>query len=132
MLRSVFALIALFAAVNGGVATPDAGARDGGVDAGTPDAGLALPVRWRWQHADGGWLNDGGLTDILSLRVGETAEVQFDLPIALMQCDEQLLELGSTETTLLLKGLKAGHTMCGYWYFQRSWPHRYMDVTVTK
>jgi hypothetical protein len=107
---------------------------DGGVDAGIPDAGLAdaRPARWNWIDGDGGWLLDGGLTDILTLRVGETAHIVFPLPIVLMQCDEPLLGLGATEDTLLLTGLQPGHTACGFWFDKRAWPHRSFDVTVSK
>ena len=54
------------------------------------------------------------------------------LPIVLMQCDEPLLGLGATEDTLLLTGTRAGHTACGFWFDKRAWPHRSMDVTVSK
>jgi cyclic lactone autoinducer peptide len=102
---------------------------DGGVtDAGVADAGS----RWKWIDGDGGWLLDGGSTDVLTLRVGETARVVFPFPIVLMQCDEPLLTLGATEDTLLLTGAKAGHTACGFWFYERAWPHRSMDVTVSK
>ena len=102
---------------------------DGGIDGGVPDAGL---TRWSWTDGDGGWLLDGGSTDILTVRVGETARVVFPFPIVLMQCDEPLLTLGATEDTLLLTGAKAGHTACGFWFYPRAWPHRSMDVTVSK
>ena len=107
---------------------------DGGVDGGVPDAGVADagPARWNWIDGDGGWLLDGGITDILTLRVGETAHIVFPLPIVLMQCDEPLLGLGATEDTLLLSGLKPGHTACGFWFDKRAWPHRTFDVTVSK
>ena len=101
-------------------------------DAGVADAGIAAPVTWKWIDGDGGWLLDGGSTDVLTLRVGETARIVFPFPIVLMQCDEPLLGLGATEDTLLLSGLKAGHTACGFWFYQRAWPHRSMDVTVSK
>ena len=101
-------------------------------DAGVADAGIAAPVTWKWIYGDGGWLLDGGSTDVLTLRVGETARIVFPFPIVLMQCDEPLLGLGATEDTLLLSGLKAGHTACGFWFYQRAWPHRSMDVTVSK
>lgn len=103
-------------------------------DGGSPDAGpsAAPPPAFRWTHGDGGWIADGGVTDVLTVRVGETARVVFPLPIVLMQCDEPLLELGADEDTLLLKGLQPGHTRCGYWYYQQAWPHRYMEVTVTR
>ena len=110
---------------------------DGGlvIDAGVPDAGVptpAPPAKWKWIDGDGGWLLDGGSTDVLTVRVGETARIVFPFPIVLMQCNEELLGLGATEDTLLLTGLKAGHTACGFWFYQRAWPHRSMDVTVTK
>ncbi|MDP2270408.1 MAG: hypothetical protein Q8N23_24025 [Archangium sp.] len=101
-------------------------------DGGTPDAGVPDAGSWRWIDGDGGWLLDGGSTDILTLRTGETARIVFPFPIVLMQCDEPLLGLGATEDTLLLTGLKTGHTACGFWFYQRAWPHRSMDVTVTK
>ena len=112
----------------------DAGVPDGGLaDAGIIDAGPPTPAKWRWTHTDGGfWLNDAGLSDLLTVRVGETARVIFPFPIVLMQCDEQLLELGATEDTLLLTGAKAGHTTCGFWFYEQAWPHRSMDVTVSK
>lgn len=105
---------------------------DGGVE---PDAGLApappAPQRtWSWTHADGGWVDDAGVTDVLVMRVGETARVQFPLPIVLMQCDEPLLTLDATIDTLLLKAVKAGHTRCGFWYRPQAWPHRSLVVTV--
>jgi len=107
---------------------------DGGVDAGFPDAGVpdAGPTRWQWTDGDGGWLLDGGFTDILTVRVGETARIVFPLPIVLMQCNEPLLGLGATEDTLLLTGTQPGHTTCGFWFDKRAWPHRSMDVTVSK
>lgn len=106
---------------------------DGGApDAGLPDAGPTAPARWSWIDGDGGWLLDGGVTDVLSVRVGETARVIFPFPIVLMQCDEPLLGLGATEDTLLLTGTRAGHTTCGFWFYQRAWPHRSMDVTVSR
>jgi hypothetical protein len=104
----------------------DAGARDGG----TPDTGPPKRARWSWVHADGGWLLDGGVSDVLSVSVGETAEVRFPHPIILMQCDEVLLSLSATVDTLLLKGEKAGHTQCGFWWFRQPFPNRMMDVTV--
>jgi hypothetical protein len=128
-------LLPLLAAVDGGVAAPDGGHPDAGVaarDAGVEARAPAAPERWKWVHGDGGWIADGGVSDFLTVRVGETARVQLELPIVLMQCDEPLLELDATEDTLLLTGLKPGHTMCGFWYAQRAWPHRYMDVTVTR
>lgn len=99
------------------------------IDGGVPDAGL---TKWSWVDGDGGWIGDGGITDFLSLRVGETAHVKLPLPIVLMQCDEQLLSLDATDDTLLLTGAKAGHTFCGFWFTKRDWPHRYFEVTVTK
>jgi hypothetical protein len=124
-------------ALAAGVQEPvrDAGVPDAGIpDAGIADAGLDAgpPPRWSWIDGDGGWLLDGGFTDILKVRVGETARVVFPFPIVLMQCDEQLLGLGATEDTLLLTGVKAGHTACGFWFDVRAWPHRSMDVTVSK
>lgn len=102
--------------------------RDGGLDAGVP---VALKrARWSWTHGDGGWLLDGGVSDVLSVSVGETAEVRFPHPIILMQCDEVLLSLSATEDTLLLKGEQAGHTQCGFWWFRQPFPNRMMDVTV--
>ena len=105
----------------------DAGMRDGAIA--SPDAG---PPRWAWTNGDGGWLLDGGVTDIVTVRVGETARVVFPFPIVLMQCDAPLLGLGATQDTLLLTGLDAGHTTCGFWFYERAWPHRSMDVTVSK
>src|SRR4051812_34154972 len=105
----------------------DGGIPDGGI---TPDAGPT--TGWNWIDGDGGWLLDGGSTDILTLHVGDVARIVFPFPIVLMQCDEQLLGLGATEDTLLLSGLKAGHTACGFWFYERAWPHRSMDVTVLK
>ncbi len=102
---------------------------DAGLDGGLP----AEPAQhWQWTHADGGWLNDAGLTDVVTMRVGETAVVQFPLPIVLMQCDEPLLTLSATQDTLLLEAVKAGHTTCGFWYRPQSWPHRTLEVTVAK
>lgn len=110
------------------------GGTDGGVDGGLARDAGAPPVKekWSWKHAKGEWMNDAGLTDVLVLRVGETAEVKFPLPIVLMQCDDPLLTLGATEDTLLLTGARAGHTACGFWFEPRAWPHRSMDVTVLK
>lgn len=103
-------------------------------DGGTPDAGVEAPkpaVTWKWIDGDGGYILDGGFTDQLTLRVGETARVIFPFPIVLMQCDHELLRLGATEDTLLLTGLAAGHTACGFWFWERAWPHRSMDVIVS-
>lgn len=120
---NTFVLLALLA-VDGGL--PDAGI----VDAGTPDAG---PAKWSWvRAADGGWFDDQGTSDKLVLRVGEVAEIALDLPIMLMQCDEQLLSMEPTLKTLLLKGEKAGKTHCGFWYQRGPIPSRYFEVTVTK
>jgi hypothetical protein len=122
----LIALIPLLAlAADGGSSTADGGA---GLDAGQRPA----PQRWRWTHADGGWLDDAGTTDVLVVPLGETARVQFPLPIVLMQCDAELLRLAATRDALLLTGTDAGHTSCGFWFFKQSWPHRYMDVTVPK
>lgn len=110
---------------------PDGGSSDGGV----PDAGTTVdagPARWKWIAGDGGWLTDAGISDILTVRVKETARVIFPFPIVLMQCDEPLLELGANEDTLLLTGAKPGHTTCGFWFYEQAWPHRSMDVTVSK
>lgn len=101
-------------------------------DGGVTDAGVVDPARWKWIDGDGGWLLDGGSTDVLTVRVGETARIVFPFPIVLMQCDEPLLTLGATEDTLLLTGAQAGHTACGFWFYERAWPHRSMDVTVSK
>lgn len=114
---------------------PDAGTprSDGGSADGGGDAGTSPPpkrARWSWTHGDGGWLLDGGVSDILTVSVGETAEVRFPHPIILMQCDEVLLSLSATEDTLLLTGEKAGHTQCGFWWFRQPFPNRMMDVTV--
>lgn len=107
---------------------------DGGADAGLLDAGAPTPppTRWQWTHADGGWLNDAGVTDTLTMRLGEVAEVQLPRPIILMQCDEPLLSLDATIDTLLLKAVKPGSTRCGFWYDKQSWPHRTLDVTVAR
>ena len=111
-------------------------AADAGIpDAGVVDAGVTIeapPARWKWLAGDGGWLTDAGISDILTVRVKETARVIFPFPIVLMQCDEPLLELGANEDTLLLTGAKAGHTTCGFWFYEQAWPHRSMDVTVSK
>lgn len=126
--RPVLHTLCLLLALSAG---DDAGAPDGG----TPDAGLATPApapKFSWVHGDGGWIADGGVTDLLTVRVGETARVVFPFPLVLMQCDDPLLELGASEDTLLLKGLQPGSTRCGYWYYQQAWPHRYMEVTVTR
>jgi hypothetical protein len=106
-------------------------AADGGID--PSDAGTPAPTKtWNWIDGDGGWLLDGGSTDVLTLKVGDTARIVFPFPIVLMQCDEELLGLGANEDTLLLTGLKVGHTACGFWFYPRAWPHRSMDVTVSK
>ena len=105
-------------------------AADAGVDAPVP---APAPLeRWKWSHADGGWLDDAGVTDTLTMRVGEVGELQFPLPIMLMQCDEPLLTLEATLDTLLLKATATGHTRCGFWYRPQAWPHRTLDVVVTR
>lgn len=110
----------------------DGGVLDGGVpDAGAVDAG-APPRKWKWEHADGGFLTPDGVTDVLTMRVGEVAQVKLALPIMLMQCDSQLLTLDATVDTLLLKAVKAGHTRCGFWYRANAYPHRTMELTVTE
>lgn len=106
----------------------DGGSADGGGDAGTRPP--PKRARWSWTHGDGGWLLDGGVSDLLTVSVGETAEVRFPHPIILMQCDEVLLSLSATEDTLLLTGEKVGHTQCGFWWFRQPFPNRMMDVTV--
>jgi hypothetical protein len=75
---------------------------------------------------------DAGVTDTLTMRVGEVGELQFPLPIMLMQCDEPLLTLEATLDTLLLKATATGHTRCGFWYRPQAWPHRTLDVVVTR
>ena len=104
-------------------------AADGGLE---PEPTPAPASKWSWSHADGGWLDDAGVTDVLTTRVGETAELRLDLPIVLMQCDAPLLTLGATLDSLLLTAVKPGRTTCGFWYGTRSWPHRTLDVTVFK
>lgn len=107
-------------------------AADAGVDAPQPTPAPAPLERWKWSHADGGWLDDAGVTDTLTMRVGEVGELQFPLPIMLMQCDEPLITLEATLDTLLLKAVATGHTRCGFWYRPQSWPHRTLDVIVTR
>jgi hypothetical protein len=128
----MFWLWLLLAAVDGGgVGAGVDGGVDGGVGAGV-DAGVrdAGPSRWQWTHDGGGWLDDGGVTDVLRMRVGETAEVKFPHPILLMQCDEPLLTLGATFDSLLLTAVKPGDTRCGFWFKKNSWPDRTMDLHV--
>lgn len=107
---------------------------DGGLsDAGTPDAGeVSTPKRWTWTHAtDAGFLTPDGVTDVVTMRVGEIAQVKLDLPIILMQCDETLVTLDATIDTLLLKAVKPGHTRCGFWYRKNGYPDRTMELTVS-
>lgn len=105
---------------------------DGGV---APDAGVELtepaPTRWQWTHDGGAWLDGNGLTDRLTMRVGETAQVKLPLPIILMQCDQPLLTLGATSDTLLLTAIKAGDTRCGFWFKKNAFPDRTMELHVT-
>ncbi|MFT3714081.1 MAG: hypothetical protein QM817_40990 [Archangium sp.] len=121
----MFWLWLLLAALDGG-ATPDAGTLDGGV----VDAGPVAPPRWQWTHDGGWWLNDAGLTDVLTMRVGETAEVKLPHPIILMQCDVPLVTLGATQDTLLLTAVQKGDTHCGFWFKKNSWPDRSMELHV--
>lgn len=121
MFRSVTLLLMMAALAHAGV--------DGGVDAG-PTARPPPPERWSWTYLGVDSVLDGGFSDSLSLRVGETAEVVFPFPVVLMQCDRPLLTLAATEDTLLLTGAMPGRTHCGFWFYERAWPHRFMDVTV--
>lgn len=121
----MFWLWLLLSAFDGGAA-PDAGTRDAGVS----DAGSAVPPRWQWTHDGGGWLNDGGVTDVLTMRMGETAEVKLPHPILLMQCDLPLVTLGATQDTLLLTAVQKGDTRCGFWFKKNSWPDRTMELHV--
>ncbi|MBL8917014.1 MAG: hypothetical protein JNM17_40290, partial [Archangium sp.] len=105
----------------------DAGASDAGVDAGVVDAG---PPRWQWTHDGGAWLTKDAVTDILKMRVGETAQVKLPLPIILMQCDQPLLTLGATSDTLLLTATKSGDTRCGFWFRKNAFPDRTMELHV--
>lgn len=119
----------LLAGVFGG--TVDAGTPDGGVDAGVADAGIdAGPPRWQWTHDGGAWLTKDAVTDILTMRVGETARVNLPLPIILMQCDQPLLTLGATTDTLLLTAIKPGDTRCGFWFRKNGYPDRTMELHV--
>ena len=104
---------------------------DGGVDGGV-DAGTLSPRddRWKWTHADGGALFADGVTDVLTMRVGETARVMLPRPIVLMKCDQELLKLDATVDTLLLTAFKDGKTRCGFWYEKSAWPHRTMELEV--
>mgnify|MGYP001587890816 FL=1 len=102
---------------------------DGGMDAG-PGARPPPPERLSWTYLGVESVLDGGYSDALSLRVGETAEVVFPFPIVLMQCDQPLLTLAATQDTLLLTGGTPGRTSCGFWFYERAWPHRFMDVIV--
>lgn len=103
---------------------------DGGIDGGVVRV-EPTSTSWKWAHADGGFLTPDGVTDTLSMRVGETAHIKLDLPIILMQCDEPLLQLDATIDTLLLKALKPGKTRCGFWYKRNSYPDRTMELTVS-
>lgn len=99
-------------------------------DGGTPDAGA--PSRYEWIANDGGFFTEDGVTDRLTMRVGETANITLGRPIVLMQCDDELLVLGADENTLLLTAKRAGKTRCGFWFEKRAYPHRFFEVTVTR
>ena len=71
-----------------------------------------------------------GVTDVLTMRVGETARVMLPRPIVLMKCDQELLKLDATVDTLLLTAFKDGKTRCGFWYEKSAWPHRTMELEV--
>ncbi|MGV3619447.1 MAG: hypothetical protein ACO1OB_01445 [Archangium sp.] len=105
---------------------------DGGTsDAGVVDAGPP-PSPYVWIATDGGFFTDDGVTDILTMRVGETATITLGRPIVLMQCDDELLKLNADTDSLLLTAKRAGKTRCGFWFESRAYPHRYFDVTVTR
>lgn len=104
-------------------------------DGGTPDAAIVdagAPRPFEWRANDGGFFTDDGVTDFLTMRVGETANVVLGRPIVLMQCDDELLVLAANTDALLLTAKRAGKTRCGFWFEPRAYPHRYFDVTVTR
>jgi hypothetical protein len=114
---------------DGGVSTDGGVSLDGGLDGGVPEK--VVNTKWTWFHADGGFLTPDGVTDTLTMRVGEVAHIHFDLPIILMQCDEPLLSLDATLDTLLLKAIKPGKTRCGFWYRKNSYHDRTMELNVS-
>lgn len=116
-------------------AAPDAGRLDAGVDAGASDAGTpdAGPPARRasWVAAsDGGYLADGGISDLVVVPVGGKIGHRFPHPTILIQCDRPLVEITADVDTIYLHGLDAGHTQCGFWFFRQPFPNRFADVTV--
>jgi hypothetical protein len=111
---------------DGGVAGRDGGARPE-VDAGRPDAGP--PASWR--AFTGESLFDGGVSDLVELKVGASIEVSFPRQTVSIVCDDvTLFTLEPLVTTFRFTGLKPGHTHCGFWFEPNSFPNRYVDITV--
>jgi hypothetical protein len=99
--------------------------RDASIDAGT-DAGVAIVV---WRHLDGG-RTDAGISDFVTIPLGQTAEIKFPQHCLTIRCDDDLVWITGTVDTVLIKGVAAGLTHCGFWFFPQPFPNRYIEVNV--
>ncbi len=102
------------------------------IDAGsTFDAGALTVVKqkpvWRF---DGGPQSDAGATDFVSIRVSESVIVRFFQPIAVGQCDHPLVSVTAEGDHLVFTGVRAGSTLCGYWFHKSVSPQRLVAVEV--
>jgi hypothetical protein len=102
---------ALLLAAAGGEAD---GPRDGGVDAGAPDAAEEGPEK-------------------VSVAVGKTVELRLGFVCIESRCDDtEVVRVEDGGDHLKLRGLKQGRTLCGFWKESNPKPHRLFEVTVTK
>jgi hypothetical protein len=125
-------LAVLFSAISdAGILSRDAGRfdsgyeRDASFDSGT-DAGVAIVV---WRHLDGG-RTDAGVSDFVTIPIGQTAEIKFPHHCLTIRCDDDLVWITGTVDTVLIKGADAGLTHCGFWFFPQPFPNRYIEVSV--
>jgi hypothetical protein len=91
----------------------------------TVDGGA--PATW---HFDGGILRDGGVTDVLTLAVGQAVLVSFPLPIAFGQCDAPLVTVSPEGDRLRFEARQPGTTHCGYWFQKGALPQRLVLIEV--
>ncbi len=81
-------------------------------------------------HYDGGILKDGGVTDVLTLSVGQSVLVSFPMPIAFGQCDAPLVTVSAEGDRLRFAAQKPGTTQCGYWFQKGALPQRLVFIEV--